>query len=256
MDKKQFDEMYVGNKVAVYCPTQELVDEFLYLANRFGYNWNTKETTSEQKNLAYVYNETFNSFDRMIADRYDKFVGGAIFKEFKSTKNDDTKDLRELLQAGRVVETREGCFGFVLKDKIIYKNGWDILSFFDANLRCKEYENSDIIRIYDSPIVNGLSWSFKTSGTEFLELVWERKEFEVSEYEKSILKNIPKKYKYITRDIDRELFVYEEEPRKGDYGFVWSSDAGFASFEIYNDCFSYITAKDEKPTLIADLLNS
>ena len=259
MDKKQFDEMYVGNKIAVYCPTQELVDEFLYLANMFGYNWNTKETTSKQKNLEYVYNKTFNSFDRMIADRYDKFVDGAIFKEFKSIRSDDMKDLRNLLQIGRVVENRDGSRAFVLDGKLIYSDGWDNLDIFRNDLTCENTEDGDIMRVYDCPVIDRCSWHFASTREDLLQLVWERKEFDVSEVEKTILKSLSPKHKYLARDEDGELCIYECEPYK--LGNFWNVEFGeefgeTVSFRMFNGCFKYIKWEDEKPTLIMDLINS
>lgn len=257
MDKKQFDELYVGNKIAVYCPTQELVDEFLYLANRFGYNWNTKETTSEQKNLAYVYNKTFNSFDRMIADRYDKFVDGAIFKEFKSIRSDDMKDLRNLLKVGRVVETRDGNRGFVLGDKLIYSDGWYNLDIFNSDLTCENTEDGDIMRVYDCPVIDRCSWHFASAREDLLQLVWERKEFKVSEDEKAILKNIDGRLKYISRDSDGFLFLYSTKPKKGSLHDSWCAEYAIISgFSAYNHLFQFVTWEDEQPVLIEDLLNS
>lgn len=37
MTKKEFDRLYVGDRVAIHCPTKELNDEFLGLAESFGY---------------------------------------------------------------------------------------------------------------------------------------------------------------------------------------------------------------------------
>lgn len=39
MTKKEFDEKYVGNKLVVHCKTEELANEFLKLADGFGYKW-------------------------------------------------------------------------------------------------------------------------------------------------------------------------------------------------------------------------
>lgn len=43
MNKSQFDEKYVLG-VAVNCATQELAEEFLALADSFGYSWNSGES--------------------------------------------------------------------------------------------------------------------------------------------------------------------------------------------------------------------
>lgn len=37
MTKEEFDEKYVGENIRVHCPTKEVNDEFISLANSFGY---------------------------------------------------------------------------------------------------------------------------------------------------------------------------------------------------------------------------
>ena len=39
MTKQEFDNIYVGKKIVVWCPTEELANEFLRKANEFGYMW-------------------------------------------------------------------------------------------------------------------------------------------------------------------------------------------------------------------------
>lgn len=63
MTRKEFNEMYVGNKVAVHCPTKDLSDEFLELAEDFDYRWSCGHSyssldcwDSEKENTAYCIN--------------------------------------------------------------------------------------------------------------------------------------------------------------------------------------------------------
>ena len=100
-------------------------------------------------------------------------------------------DRTELLTVGRVVETRDGCFGYVLQDRIIYSDCHSSLKCYDDDLKNIEDEDSEIIEVYDAPliedekyqhysrafslstIVSDLKWSI-SSGC--LVLVWKRDE--------------------------------------------------------------------------------
>ena len=249
MTKQEFDSLYVGDPTRVHCSTKELNDEFIKLARSFGYT--IKDNWDWYKNEV-CYNVAWNfssSITFYTQQDYDVV-------EFKSLKEESMKDLRDLLEVGRVVETRDGCIGFVSKDKIIYKSGWDDLKLFNTELKCETFKNSDIVRVYDSPIVNDLSWNFGSSGKDLLNLVWERKEFEVSEDEKTILKNVDKTYDYIARDADGELGVYKSKPNKSVKYGIWKTDSDglYTPMIAYNHLFNFIKCEDEEPVLIADLL--
>lgn len=62
-----------------------------------------------------------------------------------------------------------------------------------------------------------------------------------------------KKYKYIARDEDGELWLFENRPFKN--GRSWYVLDGFGeSFNLYKHLFQMVKWEDEEPTLIADLL--
>lgn len=63
----------------------------------------------------------------------------------------------------------------------------------------------------------------------------------LTEDEKAILRNIPKEYKWIGRDENGDLVLYEELY----YGLVT---------KLFNHLFNFIKWTDEKPYLIEDLL--
>ena len=71
--------------------------------------------------------------------------------------------------------------------------------------------------------------------------------------EKIIAKNIDKEYKWMARDSDGNLCVYEEKPRKRTGG-GWYSD-GYKYISYFNHLFSAIKWKDDEPTLIRDIYN-
>ena len=70
--------------------------------------------------------------------------------------------------------------------------------------------------------------------------------------EKAIARNIDEKYKWIARDHDGELCIYEEKPRKE--GNYWYFD-GYGRLSYFNHLFSAIKWEDKEPTLISDIYN-
>lgn len=152
---------------------------------------------------------------------------------------------KEDLRGGNIVETRdgekyifnyiEGKSYFICLDRAgfnpskYYKND---LSIDDSN------RESDIVKVYKD-------YTLK-------ELLWERKEpIKLTEDEKVILRNLNKRFKYIVKDNDNDLYLYQEEPRKANYG-RWINDNDYESFIAYNHLFKFMTS--DKPYLIEDLL--
>lgn len=77
----------------------------------------------------------------------------------------------------------------------------------------------------------------------------------LTEDEKVILRNLPKKYKWIARDEDEELlYAYEEKPSK-DNGF-WRDYKGenWGSLSLFNHLFRFIKFEDDEPYNIEELL--
>lgn len=70
--------------------------------------------------------------------------------------------------------------------------------------------------------------------------------------EKAIARNIDEEYKWIARDRDGNLCVYEGKPEKG-------MDSWYSVYCFYipyfNHLFSAIKWEDEEPTLISDIYN-
>lgn len=73
-----------------------------------------------------------------------------------------------------------------------------------------------------------------------------------TEDEKTIAKNISKEYKWMARDRDGELCIYEEKPRKEEN--YWYFD-GYGRVSYFNHLFSAIKWEDKEPTLISDIYN-
>ena len=73
-----------------------------------------------------------------------------------------------------------------------------------------------------------------------------------TEIEKTIARNIDKEYKWMARDNDGNLYVYEGKPKKEESS--WYSD-GCSLFFQFSHLFSAIKWEDEEPTLISDIYN-
>ena len=84
------------------------------------------------------------------------------------------------------------------------------------------------------------------------ELLWERKEKKlvISEDEKVILRNVPKHYEWIARDLSGMVYIFIERPEKGQD--IWYG-CGQPMIPFYH-LFQFIKWEDEKPYLIEELL--
>ena len=124
----------------------------------------------------------------------------------------EEEDKMQDLKVGQVVETRNGKMWFVLDDRLISKDSWINRKSYDKT-KCKDENFYDIVKIFNAPIEKDMiSWSFSSISNDGLELVWEEKIFTKDDI--TIAKLIPKEWKYIARDEDRDLCVYIEKPRK------------------------------------------
>ena len=149
------------------------------------------------------------------------------------------------LKYGNVVETREGI-------KYLYhcKNSDKFLNLeydaflwihnFDENLKCiNDLNELDIMKVYKD-------YTCK-------ELLWERKENKkplLTEDEKIILRNLPKEYKWIARDLSGMVYIFIERPEKGQA--IWYG-CGQPVIPFYH-LFQFIQWEDDEPYLIEELL--
>lgn len=146
------------------------------------------------------------------------------------------------LNIGNVVELRNGFkFLFLGKDKEMVELtgiGCTAIDYYHENLtRITKDENYDIMKVYKD-------YTCK-------ELLWERKEKpQLTEDEKVILRNLPKKYTWIARDIDGYLYVYASKPKKGITMWV---DTGLPMI-TFDHLFQFIKWEDDEPYSIEELL--
>lgn len=173
------------------------------------------------------------------------------------------KSLRGLLEVGRVAELRNGEIGIILENKIMTQTGWVNLSndWYSSDLKSRrgvERRGWDVVKIYDCPTINDSTWNLANDDRSLLKLVWERKDFEVSEDEKAILKSLPSWCKYIIRDSVGNLRVFQDAPyRANNRWYVYPDSTGAeSSLHLFNNLFQYIKNEDSELAIIADLLNS
>lgn len=149
------------------------------------------------------------------------------------------------LQYGNVVELRNGdkllfCWHFV--DKVlVYLDGHKFATldtYLEDLTAIDGFRDLDIMKIYKDYTCT--------------ELLWKRKEKKlvISEDEKAILRNVPKHYEWIARDIDGCLYVYASKPQKGIT--MWES-VGLPMIPFIH-LFKFIKWEDDEPYSIEELL--
>ena len=147
------------------------------------------------------------------------------------------------LRYGNVVETREGIkYLYHCKNNDQFLNldydGFLWIRNFDENLKCfDDYTKFDIVKVYKDYTLT--------------ELLWERKgKPKLNEDEKIILRNIPKEYKWIARNLSGMVYIFIERPEKGQA--IWYG-CGQPMIPFYH-LFQFIQWEDEEPYLIEELL--
>ena len=144
------------------------------------------------------------------------------------------------LKNGNVVELRNG-------NKYLFFDNQSLINLKGSGCRalnnwCEDltsadgYTEFDIMKVYKD-------FTCK-------EVLWERKETKLTEDEKVILRNVPYDYKWIARDIDGCLYVYESKPKKGIT--MWESDG--LPMIPFDHLFQFIQWEDAEPYSIEELL--
>lgn len=78
---------------------------------------------------------------------------------------------------------------------------------------------------------------------------------QLTKAERVILENLPKKYKWIARDEDDELIVFNGKPFKSDFSMFWICPGGSSlSLEAFGYLFQFIKWEDDNAYKIEDLL--
>lgn len=75
----------------------------------------------------------------------------------------------------------------------------------------------------------------------------------ISKADRAFLEYFIEKYKYIARDENGNLIVYETQPRKGESYWIWICDSHLCLERHFNVDFPMIKWSDSEPWLIEDL---
>ena len=148
------------------------------------------------------------------------------------------------LDSGNVVEIKCGqkfLYHNIDRSKILDIRGYNYLELnrYDENFNRKagNSEIFDIVKVYRDYTCE--------------EVLWERKEIpQLTEDEKAILKNVPKKYKWIARDKSDWIFLYREKPIK--LKISWSG-CMYTTLP-FQHLFQFIKWEDDEPYSIEELL--
>lgn len=162
---------------------------------------------------------------------------------------------KDELRNGMVVETREGNLYLVVGYFITRETGFDLLSNYKESLLNSFYDSLDIMKVYEyknDRHDNNATTIRALFNREYLTLLWERKEHNLTEREVEILKALQTLgYEWLARDENGKLFSYIHKPEK--LNEFWAAD-GTPPTPIGKDLFTFIKWEDKEPTNIKELL--
>lgn len=154
------------------------------------------------------------------------------------------------LQNGMTVEFRNGQRGIVINNFITSLNGYRMLSAFQDDLKHKFNNNFDIIKIYNIHKAQSLQYIFS-----HLQLIWARPlEIQLTKEEVNILLSLEPQYKYIARDLNGALWIYEEEPEKNTHCYMWESSSNCLPFQAFEHLFTSVQFENAYPVNISNIL--
>ena len=162
------------------------------------------------------------------------------------------------LEYGNVVELRNGYKYFTNGNKLL-----NLKANLSINL---DYYNENLLHISNGGLLDVMK-VYKDYTLK--ELLWERKEEkpkpQLTEDEKAILRNLPKEYKWIARDLSGMVYIFIERPEKGQtiwYGCGRPMIPSYHLFQYgcgqpmipFDHLFQFIQWEDKEPYLIEELL--
>ena len=148
------------------------------------------------------------------------------------------------LKHGNTVKLRNG-------DTMLFC--WHFPDEILVNLEGRKFITFDSYRDNLTDIDNALEFDIMKVYEDYTckELIWERKEKpKLTEDEKTILRNLPKHYKWIARDKNGCLYVYASKPEK--VITIWEG-SGLPMIP-FDHLFQFIKWEDEEPYSIEKLL--
>ena len=164
----------------------------------------------------------------------------------------------DLVAGKHVIEVYGGDMYFVCGNYLLSDDGgFDLLDDYNDDLIMENDDDScfKVIKVYEIKQNRNL---VNLMNNDKLKLVWERQE-KLTDFEKQILGYLVYRFKYIARDKDDSLYVYNQEPEKHSNGWeIDEYEVGFSRMEnitVFDLLFPMVKWSDEEPTLISDLLN-
>lgn len=145
----------------------------------------------------------------------------------------------DLVAGKHVVQYRDGTFRFVGEhDSLLDDVGNNVhtLCWYDERLIDDDGDKKyDIVAVYE------------------LNEVWRREETTITEDEKTILRNLPRRYEWIARDENGLLYIFQGKPKKKE--FTWIVGFGSRCLNLFDHLFKMVKWEDDEPWRIEDLLN-
>lgn len=155
LTKEQFDKLYAGSNLAVHCDTEEKANEFLKIADEFGYKWCNGES--------YTDCNEWNRYDEQTC--YDLESGGyADYKFFKQENytivaypQHSIQFTKSDLKSGDKVVFRNNNTVYLLKEVgafyTIIGNLHSYLIEYTNGLKDNKYSDYDIMQVYRDNIL-------------------------------------------------------------------------------------------------------
>ena len=164
----------------------------------------------------------------------------------------------DLVAGKHVIEVYGGELYFVCGNYLLLDDcGFNLLEYYndDLQMECDDDSYFKVVKVYE---IKQNRILVSLMDRDNLELVWERQE-KLTDFEKQILEYLVYRFKYIARDKDDSLYVYNQEPEKHISG--WEIDeyefgvSRMGDLAVFEPLFPMVKWSNEEPTLISDLLN-
>lgn len=233
------------DRMVIHCDTEEKANKLMIEFNKLGKKWCTGDSYAVNDNQWNVYrtktcysnkgsyadldcyksiNDVIYEFDDIILPKHEFKVGDRVqFKTWEEMEKEFGVDCSGDIKNDFVTSMKHLC-GTYATIETIGLNGDIKLTDFSAKGDTQWVYSTDMIK----PAENEPKWVF-------------------TEYEKAILRNLPEEYKWIARDRDGGLNVYNVKPYKLDDCWGRKRISDFEMFNIFEHLFQSIKWEDEEP---------
>ncbi len=252
-------------KIAVHCKTKEEAKDFCKQMHEHGMTWLDGESYLEdnywenyRENICYTNNGHYSRIGFCKKENY-------TILEWSDYMNTEKKKFTKAdIKDGMVIESRDGILCVKIKELLLQRGWCKSFSKYSNNLYFEEDRECDIIAVYEADMgkVYCLEDMLKK---ENLIPIWKReKETIITEAERFILENRNHLYKWIARDKDGEIKLFEKKPFKIEDAIedAWvcknisPSHSSYCSLECFMHLFPFIKWEDEEPYNIDELLKN